>query len=448
MLIIIATIAGSAVASDPADWPITETELDNGLKIIILEDHSIPAVTVQIWYHVGSKNERPGITGISHLFEHMMFKGSKSIKPEEHARIIRANGGQSNAFTTSDMTVFHETLGNEKLSLALSLEAERMENLTIDEKNLESERQVVLEERGLRIDNHPLAPIVEQLFATAFNAHPYSWHVIGWRSDIESITLEDCRNHFDTYYTPNNATVVIAGDVKTEDAVKLVNKYFGHIPRGVDPPRPHTIEPMQRGERRVKFHKQAQLPVFIAGYHIPEILNKDTYALEVMAKVFSAGQSSRAYKRLVYDEQTCIAAGGKLDIREDPSLFYVYAVMTPGHFTDEAEKALYEELDRLKNEPLTEYELQKAKNQIEAEFIEEIQSIEKKAEILGYYEIITGDYRNIFGKLEKTMAVTADDVMRVAKKYLDPWNRTVVTLIPEQPQGDMEHDLQKKGNMQ
>jgi predicted Zn-dependent peptidase len=430
-------LTSSALATGPADWPITEGELANGLKVIILEDHSTPAVTAHVWYHVGSKNERPGITGISHLFEHMMFKGSKNVAPEEHARIIQKNGGTSNAYTYFDQTVFHETLGNEKLDLALYLEAERMQNLTIDETNLASERQVVIEERGWRIDNNPFMPLVEQLYATTYNAHPYGWHVIGWRSDLESITLQDCRDYFDTYYVPNNATLVIAGDVDPKDAMKLVEKNFGSIPRGSEPPRPHTVEPDQVGERRVDFHKQAQLPAFVAGYHTPEMLNKDSYALEVLARVFSGGQSSRAYKRLVYDEQICLFAGGQFETREDPALFYVFAFMNPGASTETAEAALYEELDRMKTEPLTERELQKAKNQIEADVIQQMETIDDKADLLGQYATLTGDYHNAFDELDKYMAVTADDVMRVAKKYLDSKNRTVVTLVPEQTGGGM-----------
>ncbi|MBU1319706.1 MAG: insulinase family protein [candidate division Zixibacteria bacterium] len=430
-----------AIAAGPAEWPITEAELDNGLKVIILEDHSTPAVTSQIWYHVGSKNERPGITGISHLFEHMMFKGSKNIPPEEHARIVQKNGGTSNAYTYFDQTVYHETLGNEKLDLALSLEAERMQNLTIDDKNLASERQVIIEERGWRIDNNPFMPIVEQLFATSYNAHPYGWHVIGWMSDLESITLDDCRNYFDTYYVPNNATLVIAGDVNPKDAMQLVEKHFGAIPRGAEPPRPHTVEPVQMGERRVEFHKQAQLPVFIAGYHTPEMLNEDTYALDVLSRVFSGGQSSRAYKRLVYDEQICLFAGGQFETREDPALFYVFAFMNPGATTETAEAALYDELEKIKNEPLTDHELQKAKNQIEAELVGQMESIDDKAQMLGQYQTLTGDYRNMFGEMDKYMAVTADDVMRVAKKYFDSRNRTVVTLVPEQSDAGMGFGL-------
>lgn len=437
LAIAVALMISQAFASNPADWPITKTELDNGLKVIVLEDHSTPAVAVHIWYHVGSKNERPGITGISHLFEHMMFKGSENVESEEHARIVQANGGTSNAFTSFDMTVYHETLGSEKLDLALGLEAERMQNLKIDSTNLSSERQVVIEERGWRVDNHPFMPIVEQLFATCYNAHPYGWHVIGWMSDLEAITLADCQNYFNTYYVPNNATVVIAGDVKTDDAVELVKKHFGDIPRSEDPPRPHTIEPEQKGERRVEYHKQAQLPVFIAGYHTPELLHEDSYAIDVLARIFSGGQSSRAYKRLVYDEQLCMYAGGQFETREDPALFYVFAFMNPGHTTDEAETALYEELDKLKNEPLTERELQKAKNQIEAELIGQMESIDQKAMALGNYETLTGDYTNMFGEMDKYIAVTADDVMRVAKKYFNSRNRTVVTLIPELAAGGM-----------
>jgi zinc protease len=422
---------------NPLEWDITKTTLDNGLKVIVLEDHSTPSVAYQVWFHVGSKNERPGITGVSHMFEHMMFKGSKNVEPEEHARIIQAKGGMCNAFTHFDMTAYHEVLGAENLETAIMLEAERIEHLNINEENLLSERDVVSEERRTSIDNSPFGPLFELLFNTAYNAHPYSWMVIGWMSDIQNYKVQDLRTYFDTYYRVNNATAVIVGDVKAKDAIALVKKYYGHLKPGpTDLYRPTTVEPTQLGERRAEVRKVAQLPGIFAGYKVCESGHPDMYPLRVLGKVLFDGESSRAYKRLVYDEQICLFAGGDFMELEDPGLFYIIAVMQgPDKNTEDAETALFDEIEKLKTIPLEANELQKALNQLEAEKWFELQSNENKAQAIGYFETIRGSYEDIFTEMDKYLAVTADDVMRVAKKYFDQKNRTVVTLIPDMTAG-------------
>jgi predicted Zn-dependent peptidase len=434
LLIAILLLTACLPAQDnPLGWKITKEVLNNGMKVIVLEDHSTPSVAYQVWFHVGSKNERPGITGISHMVEHMMFKGTKKVGPEEFARIIQANGGTNNAFTHFDMTAYHEVLGADKLELAISLEADRMKNILIDSATLASEKQVVAEERRTTIDNSPYGPVFEQLLAMIYNAYPYGWHVIGWMSDIQEYSHHKLRDYFNTYYMPNNATAVIVGDIDPKTAIDLVKKYYGKIKPGPpNPYRPTTLEPEQLGERRAEIHKIAQLPGFFAGYKVPEAGHPDIFALKVLAKIYSGGESSRAYKRLVYDEKMCLAAGGELMVLEGPSLFFVYGIMQgQDKKTADAEKALYEELDKLKTTPLTEQELQKAKNQIEAEIWYQLESNEDKGYALGYYETIRGDYRTMFAEYDQYMAVTADDVMRVAKQYFDDKQRTIVTLIPE-----------------
>jgi zinc protease len=261
---------------------------------------------------------------------------------------------------------------------------------------------------------------MEQLSANAWLAHPYQWHVIGWRADIENLTLRQCQEYFKTYYNPANAVMVIVGDVNTQETIKLVDKYFGKIPGNPDIPRPLYNEPEQRGERRVDFHKMAQ------------------YALDIMGRILSGGQSSRIYKRLVYDEQLALAAGGEYGPREQAGLFYAYAFMSPARTTAEGEKAVYEEIDKMKTQKVTDEELQKAKNQVEAEFYMGIQSNESKAALLGRYQTFFGDYKFLFQQADKYTAVTADDIMRVAKTYLDPRNRTVITVIQDtKPAGTM-----------
>lgn len=414
------------------DWPVKKHEFDNGMRLLVLEDHSTPAINVQIWYHVGSKNERPGITGVSHLFEHMMFMGTEKLEPKEFTRLIQKNGGISNAYTTTDMTVYFEEIGKGKLDMIAELEADRLQNLKINPENLASERQVVLEERGFRYENSPFGDILIQLNANLFLAHPYQWMTIGWRKDIEEITVEDCRNYFETYYNPANAVVVICGDVKFDDAVKIIDKHFGSIPGNPDIPRPIWNEPEQKGERRIDFHKVSQLPIFVAGYHAPPAGHEDSYALDVLTKILSGGESSRAYQRLVYNEQIALFAAGEYEAREQAGVFYAYAAMQPGNTTESGEASLYDEIEKLKKEPVTPEELEKAKNQLEAQFYMGAQSIEQKGSQLGYYETILGDYNILFTEADKYAAVTAEDVMRVAKKYLDPKKRTVITVIQEQ----------------
>jgi zinc protease len=413
------------------EWPVNKHVLSNGMVLLTLEDHSTPSVSLEIWFHVGSKNERPGITGISHLFEHLMFMGTDKMGPDEYFNIIQKSGGVCNAGTSYDMTIYQEDFGTAQLEQVLEMESDRLQHLKINEKNFLTERSVIVEERGFTVDNSQFYDVLEQLFANAWLAHPYQWMIVGWRSDIENLTLRQCQEYFKTYYNPANAVMVIVGDVDTKETVKLVDKYFGKIPGNPDIPRPLYNEPEQRGERRVDFHKMSQLPVFIAGYHVPGEGDPDQHALDIMGRILSGGQSSRIYKRLVYDEQLALAAGGEYGPREQAGLFYAYAFMQPNRTTAEGEKAVYEEIEKMKTEKVTEEELQKAKNQVEAEFYMGIQSNESKAEMLGRYQTFFGDHKRLFQQADKYAAVTADDIMRVAKKYFDPRNRTVVTVIQE-----------------
>jgi zinc protease len=416
------------------DFPVEKHFLDNGLTVLICEDHSAPLVTYQVWYKVGSKNERPGITGISHLCEHMMFKGSKNVGPEEHARLIKANGGINNAWTHFDMTCYWEKIANDKLELAINLESERQKNLTPTLENFTSEREVVKEERRKGVDNSPFGAVFEQMLNTAFVAHPYHWHVIGFMSDIDNITLDDLKNHYKVYYAPNNAVAVVAGDVNPEEVMKLMHKYYDDIPAQPPPPKVGTVEPEQKGERMANIHKVAQMPAFSVGYHIPEFGHPDTYPLSVAARILFKGQSSRLYQKMIYQDQSALHVGGDCFPLEDPGLFYCFAIMQPGHTAEEGRNTLFEEIDKLKNEPVNEKELQKAKNQLEAEFVFDLQSVSDKGFWIGYYQVTLGDYSKLFEEAEKFQKVTAEDVMRVAKKYFDEKNRNVVVLVPEMPE--------------
>lgn len=430
-LILLFTVFAFAGEGDSKLWNVQEHKLQNGLKILTLEDHSAPVVSFQMWVHTGSKNERPGITGISHLFEHMMFKGSKKYGPEEHANIVKRNGGRMNAFTSEDVTVFFENVVPDKLELIISLEAERLANLNIREGTLTSEREVVKEERRYRVDEDNFGLLYEHLHATAFEAHPYSWSVVGWMSDLDAIDVEDCMEYYRVNYAPNNVTVVIVGDFHTPDAVESVEKYYGKIPAQEAPYPVSTLEPPQKGERIAYVKRQAQLPMLLAGYHVPAFNHEDYYPLQVLQKIMSDGRSSRLYKELVYEAQIALYAGGGLLETEDPGLFYFYLGMNPGYDLEDGKAMLFKEVERFSTEPVSDRELQKAKNQLEADFIFGMQTNMRKALNLGDYEVRGGDYNLLFGAAEKYQAVTADDIMRIAKKYLVEDNRTTIILVPE-----------------
>jgi zinc protease len=401
------------------------------MRILTWEDHSAPVVTLQVCYHVGSVNERPGITGISHLFEHMMFKGSRKYGPEEHANIVQANGGRLNAFTTNDLTLYYENIAADKLELVISLEAEREANLAINAENLASEREVVKEERRMRTDNSLMGDIMEQLNANAYMAHPYQWPVVGWMSDLNAITLEDCQEYHRIHYAPNNATAVIVGDFKTADALKLMKKYFGPIPK-VEPPTPvPTIEPQQRGERVFYLRRRAQLPMLAAAYHIPAVATEDMPALLMASKILSDGESSRIYQKMVYQDQLAQYAGGSADESQFPGLFYAYCGMNIGKDLEDGKKELFDLIEGLAQNPPSKEELEKAKNQVEADFIYGLQSNMRKGMQLANYQTLAGDWRLMFKEPERYRAVTPEKIAEVAAKYFKPENRTTVILIPE-----------------
>jgi len=415
------------------NFKIDEHQLDNGLKVLLIEDHSCPTVTVQAWYKCGSKNERPGITGISHMFEHMMFKGTEKFPKERFDRLIYANGGYNNAWTSFDNTTYYEVLPPDKVEIAIELEADRSRNLIIDEPNLLSERNVVLNERMNRYDNSPFMSLYEQLYNNAFVAHPYRWLPIGFVSDIKDFEVDELKEYYHINYAPNNSFLIIAGDFNPDEVMKMVNKYYGPLSAEDPAPPVTTIEPEQKGEKRIKYHKIAQLPMFIAGFKTPEGKHPDFFPLKVAAKVLFDGESSRLYNRLVYTEQKAMFIEGGAGRIQDPGLFYVMAGATPGANLSDIETITWEEIDKLQTEPITESELQKAKNQLEADFIMGMQSNEGRASEVGYFEIDMEDYKHIYKEADGIINVTAEDVMRVAKQYLSDMNRTVVILVPESP---------------
>ncbi len=427
----IVLLVGAAATAGELNFPIEKRLLDNGLMVLLLPDRSCPTVTVQAWYRCGSKDERPGITGISHLFEHMMFKGTKKYPKEKFDRLVMGNGGINNAWTSFDNTTYYEVMPSEKLEVAIDLEADRSRNLQINQQNLATERNVVINERLMRYENSPFGALYEQLYNNAYVAHPYRWLPIGFLSDIQSITLENCLDYYRTHYAPNNCFLVIAGDIDIETTMKLVNKYYGPLKAESPPPPVRTVEPEQRGEKRIYYHKLAQLPAVIAGFKIADGESEDIFPLKVAARVLFGGESSRLYRRLVYEERKALFVQGEASRLNQPGLFYVVAGAVPKANMDSLEQEIWQEMDRLQTEPISETELQKAKNQLEAEFIMGMVSNEDRATQVGYFEIDTGDYMNIYKEVDGFRRVTAADVMRVAGKYLTDRNRTVVILVPE-----------------
>ena len=405
--------------------------LKNGMKIIVEEDSSIPNVALYIFYRIGSRNERPGTTGLSHFFEHMMFNGAKKYGPKQFDQVMEAAGGANNAYTSRDLTVYQEWFPKSALELIFDLEADRIANLSFDPQVVESERGVVSSERRTSIDANNFGVLYEQLFATAYTAHPYQWPVVGWMVDIENWKMEDLKRHFEMGYSPSNATMVVSGDVKLEEIVRLAEKYIEPIKPHDPPARVTTREPEQMGERRVTVSKFAQLPILMMGYHAVEATNPDFYPLQVLETILFSGQSSRMYQRIVDKDQLALSINGGSGIAFDPDLFMISSQPKAGVQPEAVEKAIYEELEKVKAEPVTDQELEKAKNILLADFYRQMKTISGKANTLGTYEVFFGDYRKLFSAADEYQKVTKADLQRVAKKYFQAKNRTVATLIPE-----------------
>jgi zinc protease len=427
------TLSGfvSSAAVPPPKLQYELMTLPNGLTVILSEDHSTPIVHVQLWYHVGSKNEKVGRTGFAHLFEHLMFKGSRNVEPEGHTSLISSVGGQANAYTEDDITVFWETLPAQYLPLALWLEADRMATLRINEDVFKNEREVVKEERRMRVDNQPFGRLNEIIYDQAFTTHPYKHPTIGSMRDLEAATVEDVRDFYNTYYVPENATLTIVGDFETAQAKELVTEYLGRVPKASRPvPRDIPKEPDHLKERRVTLEEPWPLPAVVVAHHITHDGNPDSYPLHIASKVLSDGQTSRIYKSLVYEKQLAVAAFGGANLIEDPNLFYAVAIVQPGKKPEEAVNALIAELDRLKNEPISDRELERTKNQFARDYILNRETNQQKAGQLAHAVVIHKDIRTADGEFDIFQKITKQDVQRVAQTYFRPENRLVITVMP------------------
>ena len=430
-LAVLLPIGPTATVNRPRKLDYTMTTLANGLKVVLHEDHSTPIIHAELWYHVGSKNEKSGRTGFAHLFEHMMFKGSKNVEPEAHPSWISSVGGQANATTNEDATVYWQTFPAQYLPLVLWLEADRLATLRIDEAVFKNEREVVKEERRMRFDNQPYGRLNEIVYDQAFAVHPYKHTTIGSMEDLNAASIDDVRDFFRTYYVPNNATLVLAGDFDSKEALQLVEQYLGRVPKSDKPvPRDIPKEPAKTKERRVRLEENWPLPAVVVAHHITYDGHPDSYPLHVASKVLSDGQSSRIYRQLVYEQGVALAASGGGNIIEHPNLFFAVAIVQPGKTPEQAADALIAELDRLRKEPISPAELQQAKNQFARDYIFSRESVKDKANILAHAAVIHDDIKTADAEFDIFMNITQADVQRVAQTYFTPENRLVLTILP------------------
>ena len=438
------------VSSGAAASEVHEYMLDNGMKILVKEDHRAPIAVSQVWYKVGSSYEPPGLTGVSHVLEHMMFKGTEKHGPNQFSQIIAANGGEENAFTGRDYTAYFQTLASDRLQVAFELEADRMENLKLDETEFEKERQVVIEERRMRTDDKPTSLTFEQFNAAAYRVLPYRNPVIGWRSDLENLTLEDLSHWYSAFYAPNNATLVVVGDVDHEEILRMAQETFGKVrKREVMPVKP-AIEPAQLGLTRVQVKAPAKQPYLIMGYKMPTIASAEVewepYALEIAAAVLDGGDSARISTNLIRGNRVAASAGAWYDSTTRLSSMMVFSgVPNEGKNVKDLEKALLTEIERLKTEPVDASELKRIITQVVASKVYEKDSVYYQAMQIGMLETVGLDWRLADSFVDKLKAVTPEQVLAVAKKYFVPDNLTVAVLDPQSMQGPGDQTVASNG---
>ena len=424
----------AAPKADPALQSLLEVHeatLSNGLRVRLLANNQTPVISLYTFFQVGSRNERPGITGISHLFEHMMFNGAKKYGPKQFDRVLESNGGRSNAYTSNDMTVYYDDFSSDALETVLDLESDRMRSLRISDATLSSEREVVKEERRVRVDNEITGMLDEELGTLVYKAHPYRWPVIGWMADIENIARHDCEDYFRTYYAPNNAVLYLSGDFDPKKTLALIRRYYGDIPKGPKPLPVIDAEPQQKGERRAVIRHPAQSPSLMIGFRGPRASEADTMVLDVIQYALNKGEGSRLVKGLVYEQQLAVSVMFDWGWRIDPGTIVLYLELKPDSDPQKAEAALYAELEKVAREGLTERELQKAKNNLRADQLRELGTNTGRAHALGHYETLLGSWREMLTLPNRYASITHEQVKAAAAKYFSPDRRSVVTLLPE-----------------
>ncbi len=422
----------------PLQAKTVETVLDNGMKIIVREDHRAPVVATQVWYKIGSTYEHDGITGVSHVLEHMMFKGTKKLKPGEFSEIIAANGGSDNAFTSRDYTSYHQRIASDRLDLCLELEADRMRNVIFLPEEYKKEVEVVKEERRWRVDNKPRSKLFEQFFATAFLTSPQRIPTIGWMGDLDNLKMQDAADWYQKWYAPNNATLVVVGDVDSDQVIKLGKKYFADLKPSVITPPKQTPEIKQTGERRIKLYGQTANPYVIMGYKTPVLLGnedqaQDIYALDVLSGILDGGNSARIAKHMLRGEEIAVEAGTSYDPFDRLAGLFLFAgTPNKGVTPDQLEKAFTKEIKDLQDNKVTSSELDRVKSQVIASKVFERDSMFYTAMQIGMLESVGLDWHIVDHYVDAIRAITAEDVQRVARKYFASSQLTVATLLPEQ----------------
>ena len=437
ILVVVVVFTCAVQAGEKAGYiDYEEYTLDNGLRVILSEDKSVPIVAVNIWYHVGSAHEEEGRSGFAHLFEHMMFEGSENVAKREHSDLIHKAGGNLNATTNEDRTLYWEILPANQLNLALWLEADRMRALAVTSETFENQRSAVKEERLMRIDNQPYGAAFLTADTLAYDFKPYSHTVIGKMVDLDAAEVGDAQRFFETFYRPNNAVLVVVGDINKKKTKKMIEKYFGEIPRGPDIPPISGVEPAHTAERRATIEdKNANVPAIFLNYIIPPITHKDSPALDLLGNILTDGESSRLHIRLVKEEQVAVVVFGGADSRKGPSLFKFIAAANVGHDIRDCERLIYEELELLKKNGISNEELEKAKIQFKSGFIMGRETAMDKAEAIQSHVFYHGDLAGLNTDLDRYMAVTREDIQRVANEYFHAKNRTVVIANPASGEG-------------
>ena len=437
-----ATIACACTAPAAAQVPgadqVQAVTLANGMQVIVWPDHDIPNVALFNWVHVGSRNEVPGITGLAHFFEHMMFNGTATRPQGEFDRVLEANGARNNAFTSNDVTVYQDWLPRAALATVFEVEADRLSNLAFEPKVIESERGVVYSERRLRVEDSVIGRLQEQVQATAYLAHPYGIPTIGWPSDIQSWRIEDLKKFFATNYAPNNCTLVLVGDIEPQSAIALAKQYFESIPAHAPPEAIRTKEPPQEGERRVNIETEAQSPLLQFAYHALAGDDPRQPALELLSRILTDGDASRLHRVLVEEQKLAISADSYVDRGFDPGLAWFLLTLPAGGDAQKAEAVFDREIERLRDGGVTAQELARARSQALADFWRGLATIDGKAQALGSYAVLQGGYKRLFeapGAYEK---VTADDIRKLATELLRPGNRTVGVLTAKAAAGQGE----------
>ncbi|GMU69630.1 MAG: zinc protease [Steroidobacteraceae bacterium] len=431
---LVAVLSFFALASTHAAAPdgIRALTLDNGLRIIVWPDRDIPNVALYNYVRVGSRNEAPGITGLAHFFEHMMFNGTETRPPGEFDREMEARGGSNNASTSDDLTIYMDWFPSSALELVFDLEGDRLAHLAFDPKVIESERGVVYSERRLRVEDDNNGFLAEQVQSTAFAAHPYHFPTIGWPSDIEGWTLADLQAFFRTHYAPNNCTFVVVGDVDADQVFALARKYLAPIPRQVPPPAVRTVEPVQPGEKRVTVERRAQTPLLQLAYKAPKADDPRNAALNLLAVILAQGDASRLHRLLVEERKLAVNVDAYLQEGFDPGLFWLFVTLPAGGDPGEVERVIDAEFARLEADGVTEAELTRARNLLSAAYWGQLATINGKARLLGEYEVMHGDYRKLFELPAAIARVKPADIRAVATELLDARHRTVGVLVPAQ----------------